>query len=177
MSVLTVERSGGKHPSSQVTDESPGARPEVTMRFALRRTDMENMEHLYPGPLRHAACNDFFSEARAVLLQDFKEEGARFVVAHEDIDYLQDIRHADRHVDVVVRVGDVGEDSFTVEHEIFLSDRTAVARMRAVMVARDVVRNGSRRLRAHERQALLGREGAGRSCGSPLRRLAESPPT
>jgi len=146
------------------------------MRVALRRIDKGGLEHLYPGPLRHAACHNFFSEARAVLLQDFKEEGAHFVVAHEDIDYVHNVRRGDRHVDVVVRVGEVGEESFTVEHEILLSDGTAVARMRSVVVAWDVVRDGPRRLGAHERQALLGLEGAGRFRGSPLHRLAEPSP-
>lgn len=124
----------------------PGA--EARLRLQLRRKDMDALDHL-----NHSVYQDFFFEARRALLEA-RTEGQRFVIARAELDYLREVRYDDGHVEVVVRVSELGRRSVTLLHELLLPDRAVAARNRTVLVAWDAVARRSRELSPHERTAL-----------------------
>lgn len=125
----------------------PGA--ELRLRLQLRRKDMDVLGHL-----NHSVYQDFCFEARGALM-DSRAEGRRFVVARTELDFLREVRHEDGHVDVLVRVVELGAKSVTLLHELLLPDGTLAARNRTVLVAWDPVGRRSRELGPDERSALL----------------------
>ena len=136
---------------------------ERRVRLQLRRRDMDVLGHL-----NHSVYGELFFEARSSLMEPLRREDQRFVLARSEVDYLHEVRYEDGHVDVLVRVGELGRKSLTLLHELLLPDGTLAARNRIVMVAWDVPARRSRELSQREREALLGgdqRPGAGAPAG------------
>jgi acyl-CoA thioester hydrolase len=130
-------------------------RPEVSVRIALRKSQMDGLGHL-----NQARYHDLLGTARATVLSGTVRatsaaEG-RFVVAHTELDYLREVRLADRHVDVHARIESVGQKSVVVSNEIVRPDGTVAARGSATMVAWDAERRRSRLLTDRERAAFGG---------------------
>jgi acyl-CoA thioester hydrolase len=125
--------------------------PEVRLRLQLRHEDIDILGHL-----NNAVYHVFFHEARMALLDPIRAAGARFVLARTEIDYLREIRHADGHVEVTTRFGDVGRKSVTLLGELHRPDGTLAARGRTVVVAWDVERRSSRELTGRESAAFSG---------------------
>lgn len=108
------------------------------------------------GHLNHIAYHELFYEARAALLEPLRDEGMAVVVARVEVDYLHEVRQADGHVDLTVRVGEVRTRSFEIEHELCVPDGTPAARSRAVVVAWDAQARAPRALTERERGVLSG---------------------
>jgi acyl-CoA thioesterase FadM len=123
---------------------------ERLVRLQLRRRDMDVLGHL-----NHTVYNELFFEARGSLMEPLRTEDQRFVLARSEVDYLHEVRLEDGHVDVLVRVDELGRKSLTLEHELRLPDGTVAARNRTVIVAWDVAARRSRELSPQEREALL----------------------
>lgn len=131
---------------------SADAPPEVNLRLALRWRDMDLLGHL-----NQAVYHEFLEEGRTALLDALGgAEEFPFVLARVELDYLHEVRHRDRHVDVRTRVERVGGKSVTVLHEMTLGDGTACASGRSILVAWDADTRGARWLTDEERAALGG---------------------
>jgi acyl-CoA thioester hydrolase len=126
----------------------PGA--EKRIRLQLRRKDMDVLGHL-----NHSVYHELFFEARSALMESIRTDTERFVLARSEVDYLQEVRYEDRHVDATVRVDEIGRSSVTLSQELLLRDGTPAARSRLVVVAWNVVERRSRELTPGERAALL----------------------
>ena len=122
----------------------------VRVRLDLRWRDVDMLGHL-----NQAVYHELLEEGRAALLAPLGEDAAfAFVLARVELDYMREVpRHAG-HVEVDVRVTDVGRSSVTAEHDLLLPDGTVAASGSSVMVAWDAGARRSRPLTDAEREAL-----------------------
>ena len=128
----------------------PGA--EITVRIALRWRDMDMLGHL-----NQAVYHELLEEGRGALLTSLEGAGDfPFVLAHVELDYRHEVRHADGHVDVRTVVQKVGRTSITLAQELTLPDGTPAAEGVSVLVAWDPQARGARALSEAEREALGG---------------------
>lgn len=107
------------------------------------------------GHLNQAVYHELLEEGRWALFSELQDGASLpFVLARSELDYRHEIRRDHGHVDVVLRIGELGRTSVTVEQEIVLPDGTVAAQGRAVMVAWDREARRPRALRERERAAL-----------------------
>ncbi|MCW3038586.1 MAG: acyl-CoA thioesterase [Solirubrobacterales bacterium] len=125
---------------------------ETRLTIPLRWRDMDMLGHL-----NQAVYHELLEEARTACLVELdllSRSFATYVVVRVELDYRHEVRKADGTVDVVVRVGRVGNRSFTLEHELSLPDGTLAASGVTVLAGWDMQARGARVLDEHERAAL-----------------------
>src|ERR687886_581048 len=122
---------------------------EVRTRVPIRWRDLDLLGHL-----NQAVYHELLEEGRGGLLARLEDHTFPFVLVHVELDYRTEVRRDHGHVDVVSRVGRVGEKSVTIEERIELPDGTVAAEGRSVLVAWDMAARTSRALTAGERDAL-----------------------
>jgi acyl-CoA thioester hydrolase len=109
-------------------------------RIALRWGDIDALGHV-----NQAVYHELLEEARSVLISALHPKSKRsFVVAHIELDYRREIPLYNRYVDVSLRIEAIGRSSVTVSHDIFRPDGELAADGRAVLVAWDPEKRGSR---------------------------------
>jgi acyl-CoA thioester hydrolase len=113
---------------------------------------MDGLDHL-----NNAAYLDLMYEARVDLLATVRTEENRFVLRRFEVDYLHEVRYADRAVRVSVEVLELGRSSVVLEQRIALRDGTVAARGRIVLVAWSRSARGRRELSDGERERLQAR--------------------
>jgi acyl-CoA thioester hydrolase len=120
-------------------------------RLQTRWTDFDALGHV-----THASYPVYFDEARDRFLVGklgpFEEFS--WVVAHISIDFRREIRHPTEEVVVRTWIDDVGTKSMTLGQQVLAPDGEAAAEGRAVLVAWDAERRGSRALTDDERARL-----------------------
>ena len=107
------------------------------------------------GHLNQAVYHELLEEGRGALVASLGG-GFAFVLARVELDYRHEVRHDHGHVDVVVRVTDVGRTSITIENDVVLPSGVVAAAGRSVLVAWDPAARSSRPLTDGERAALSG---------------------
>ena len=123
---------------------------EVTVRIEIRWRDLDLLGHL-----NQAVYHEYLEEGRAALLERIGGASEVLVVlARVEIDFRREVRRDHGHVDVVVRLVDVGRSSLLLEHDVVLPDGTVAAEGRSVLVAWDPARRGARPLSPAERSRL-----------------------
>jgi acyl-CoA thioester hydrolase len=122
----------------------------IDREIPLRRRDMDGLGHL-----NNAACLDLMQELRGDMLATIGTGGKRFVVRRLEVDYLREVRYADRTVEVSLEVLELGSSSVVLQQEVSLPDGTVAARGRIVLVAWSGGERGRRELTGEERAALL----------------------
>jgi acyl-CoA thioester hydrolase len=123
---------------------------EARIRVPLRWRDMDMLGHL-----NQAVFHELLEDGRAALFRSLSgADGFPFVLARIELDYRREVRHADGHFDVVVRVARVGRTSVTLDHAVLLPDGTVAAEGRSVLVGWDGEARRSRELSARERSVL-----------------------
>jgi acyl-CoA thioester hydrolase len=127
-----------------------GKAPEARVRIGLRWRDLDVLGHL-----NQAVYHELLEEGRTALIAGLgRERRFPFVLARVELDYLHEVRHRDREVEVITSVERVGGKSITVAQTIALPDGTPTARGSSVLVAWDPEARGARELTAQERAAL-----------------------
>jgi len=112
------------------------------------------------GHLNQSVYHELLEEGRAALITELvRRVGVErfhgsYVLAHVDLDHIAEVRKDHGEVEIVVRVADVGNSSFRLEHEVNLPDGTVAARGSTVMVGWDPAGRGKRTLSEAERAAL-----------------------
>jgi acyl-CoA thioester hydrolase len=126
---------------------------EASTRVTLRWRDMDGLGHL-----NQSVYHELLEEGRTALFASLGAIGEdfSFVLARVELDYRREVRRADRHVGVIVRVERVGRTSVTVTHDVLLPDGTVAAEGRSVLVAWDPEGRRARELSDGERAALGG---------------------
>src|SRR5947209_5631993 len=128
---------------------------EHRVRVQLRWRDMDMLGHL-----NQSVYHELLEEGRAALITELvRRVGVErfhgsYVLAHVDLDHIAEVRKDHGEVEIVVRVADVGNSSFRLEHEVNLPDGTVAARGSTVMVGWDPAGRGKRTLSEAERAAL-----------------------
>ena len=105
------------------------------------------------GHLNQAVYHELLEEGRAKLVASLGG-GFAFVLARVELDYRREVRHDHGHVDVEVRVAEVGRTSITIENDVVLPSGDIAAAGRSVLVAWDPAARSSRPLTVAERAAL-----------------------
>jgi acyl-CoA thioester hydrolase len=129
--------------------------PEHRIRVQLRWRDMDMLGHL-----NQAVYHELLEEGRIALMSDVMRRGGNtqlpggYVLAHVDLDYHSEVRKDHGEVEVVVRVGHVGNSSVRLDHEVKLPDGTLAASGTSVLVAWDPAARGKRTLSDAERAAF-----------------------
>lgn len=112
------------------------------------------------GHLNQSVYHELLEEGRAALIWELlKRVGGdhrhgAYVLAHVDLDYHREVRKDHGQVEIVIRVGRVGNSSFRLLHEVRLPDGTVAASGETVMVAWDPRTRAKRRLSESELAAL-----------------------
>ena len=121
---------------------------EATVDISLRWRDLDMLGHL-----NQAVYHELLEEARGALIAGLGQHFA-FVLVRVELDYLREVRHTDKQVQVTARVERVGTKSFSLAQEVVLPDGGVAARGTSVLVAWDPAERGSRALTDGERAAL-----------------------
>jgi acyl-CoA thioester hydrolase len=122
----------------------------ATTRITLRWRDMDMLGHL-----NQSVYHELLEEGRGALFASLGDVGwFPFVLVRVELDYRAEVRHDHEHVDVIVRVENVGTKSVTLAHDIVLPDGAVAASGSCVIVAWDPQARGSRALSDTEREAL-----------------------
>jgi acyl-CoA thioester hydrolase len=128
---------------------------EHRIRVQIRYRDIDRLGHL-----NQAVYHEFLEEARAGLVtelmsrSDTPEARCAWVVVRVELDYQSEVRKDHGEVEVVARVGRLGNSSMRIDHEILLPDGTVAASGATVVVAWDREQRGARPISAAERAAL-----------------------
>jgi acyl-CoA thioester hydrolase len=120
---------------------------EARTRVKLRWRDLDPLGHL-----NQAVYHELLEEGRGALLS--RERAFPFVLAHVELDYLNEIRKDHDAVCVVTGVERLGRTSVTLAERIELLDGTVAASGRSVLVAWDVEARSARELSPEERAGL-----------------------
>lgn len=128
---------------------------EHRSRIQLRWRDMDRLGHL-----NQAVYHDLLAEARLELLtglarltaSDEAFEG--WVVARVELDYHAEVRRDHGEVEIIARVGRLGDSSLKIDYDIALPDGTLAASGSTVLVAWDLLQRRKRRISDAERAAL-----------------------
>jgi acyl-CoA thioester hydrolase len=129
----------------------------ATTRITLRWRDMDMLGHL-----NQSVYHELLEEGRGALFASLGDVGwFPFVLVRVELDYRAEVRHDHEHVDVVVRVENVGTKSVTLAHDIVLPDGAVAASGSCVIVAWDPQARGSRALSDAERAALTSSYSSG----------------
>ena len=121
----------------------------------IRYRDIDRLGHL-----NQAVYHEFLEEARAGLVTELMrrtgtgEERGAWVVVRVELDYAHEVRKDHGEVEVVARVGAVGNSSMRIDHEILLPDGTVAAAGMTVLVAWDRQGRRKRPVSDAERAAL-----------------------
>jgi acyl-CoA thioester hydrolase len=130
-------------------------RREHRVRVALRWRDIDTLGHL-----NQSVYHELLEEGRVAIMGELLgwPEGDvdryPFVLAHVELDYRHEVRHADGELEIVSTLAHVGRSSLRLEHELRLPDGTLAASGHTVMVAWDPQRRDKRTLSDAERAAL-----------------------
>jgi acyl-CoA thioester hydrolase len=124
---------------------------EVRIRMQLRWRDMDQLGHL-----NQSVYHELLEEGRGAVFWPLIERsgGFLFVLARVELDYRHEVRHADREVELTVRIERLGTTSVTIWHDIRLRDGTLAAEGRSVLVAWDGAARKARPLTDEERAVL-----------------------
>ena len=127
---------------------------EKRLTVQLRWRDMDQLGHL-----NQSVYHELLEEARAAFMIELAGTAGAvayhtYVVARVELDYRREVRKDHGTVEIVVRPGDVGTSSFSLEHDVLLPDGTVAASGRTVLVGWDAQARGKRTLSDAERQAL-----------------------
>ena len=124
------------------------------LQVPLRWRDLDHQGHVYHGTLP-ALLDEARVQwlERAVLSKSLESH----VIARLEIDYLDEITHADAHVSVAFSIERVGRTSFATNEVVTVQDGREVAKVRAVLVAWDPEGRCKRVLTSGERVNLLSR--------------------
>jgi acyl-CoA thioester hydrolase len=112
------------------------------------------------GHLNQSVYHELLEEGRIALIADLMRRAGQehvnggYVLAHVDLDYHAEVRKDHEEVNIVVRVGRVGNSSVELEHEVTLPDGRVAASGTSVLVAWDLVSRKKRALSDAERAAL-----------------------
>jgi acyl-CoA thioester hydrolase len=132
-----------------------GGRFEHRIRVQIRYRDIDRLGHL-----NQAVYHEFLEEARGGLVTELmrrtgaSEQRGAFVVARVELDYGSEVRKDHGEVEVVARVGHVGNSSLRIDHEILLPDGTVAASGLTIVVAWDRERRRKRPISDAERAAM-----------------------
>ena len=128
---------------------------EQRIPVQLRWRDMDMLGHL-----NQSVYHELLEEGRAALIWELLRRvgtdhtHVAYVLAHVDLDYHAEVRKDHGQVEVILRVGKVGNSSFRLLHEVRLPDGTVAASGETVMVAWDPRTRAKRPLSGRERAAL-----------------------
>jgi len=128
---------------------------EHRLHLQLRWRDIDRLGHL-----NQAVYHDLLAEARLGLLTDLTgltdadEAFDAWVVARVELDYLAEVRRDHGEVEVIARVGRLGNSSLQIDYDIALPDGTIAASGSTVLVAWDLLQRRKRRISDAERAAL-----------------------
>ena len=112
------------------------------------------------GHLNQAVYHDLLAEARLELLTglagltESDEAFEGWVVARVELDYLAEVRRDHGEVEIIARVGRLGNSSLQIDYDIALPDGTLAASGSTVLVAWDLLQRRKRRISDAERAAL-----------------------
>jgi acyl-CoA thioester hydrolase len=123
---------------------------DAAFSIALRRHDIDTLGHV-----NQAVYHELLEDARVAFLEPIMvHEDESFVLARIELDYRHEVRYDAGHVDIVVRVAELGTRSVTLENEMLLPDGTVAASGKAIVVAWDMKARRSRLLTQAERDQL-----------------------
>ena len=124
----------------------------IERAVAIRWRDMDAYGHV-----NNAVYLNFLEEARDAWVQHVLGEVSDtwdFVLAHVEIDFLNELKQADGAIVVRCTGASLGRASIRTREEIVKLDGTTSARAAAVIVPRDPSGGGSRPLTERERELL-----------------------
>jgi acyl-CoA thioester hydrolase len=121
------------------------------VRLRIRWRDVDNYGHV-----NNAVYLTYLEECRDRLVEDLfgAEEAWDFVLARVEIDYRSELTQADGEVTVRAIVDGFGGSSVLTRETITKPDGEIAAEARSVIVPRDAVAGGSRRITERERRVL-----------------------
>jgi acyl-CoA thioester hydrolase len=122
---------------------------ESRVTVPLRWRDLDLLGHL-----NQSVYHELLEEGRGALFARLEDARFPFVLVRVELDYKHEVRRSAGHVDVVTRVEKLGRSSVTLAETILLPDGEVAAAGRAILVAWDMEKRGSRELSEPERAAL-----------------------
>lgn len=122
---------------------------ESRVTVALRWRDLDLLGHL-----NQSVYHELLEEGRGALFARLEDARFPFVLVRVELDYKHEVRRSSGHVEVVTRVEKLGRSSVTLAETILLPDGEVAAAGRAILVAWDMEKRGSRELTEPERAAL-----------------------
>jgi acyl-CoA thioester hydrolase len=122
---------------------------ESRVKVPLRWRDLDLLGHL-----NQSVYHELLEEGRGALFARLEDARFPFVLVRVELDYRHEVRRSAGFVEVVTRVDSLGRSSVTLAETILLPGGETAAAGRAVLVAWDMEKRGSRELSEPERAAL-----------------------